>query len=191
MNPRAAESEPSARAPQITPAVPSEPPVFSHGTPPIQAMLESQILVLFRKPDAPMQAALPGGSVCSTGHQEIDSNLTSHSEVTPPQRSGIRTARLRLQGVRADMRFGKIQIIARAEGRHFESGGAPDLYLGSADWMPRNRYERVEVMFPVKDAGQRERVTGILLHYLKDTAKSRMLHAMANIFAPSRAKLPG
>src|SRR6266478_2941084 len=44
MNPRAAQSEPSARAPQITPAIPSEPPVFSHGTPPIQAMLESQIL---------------------------------------------------------------------------------------------------------------------------------------------------
>jgi polyphosphate kinase len=60
---------------------------------------------------------------------------------------------------------------------YFENGGAPDLYLGSADWMPRNLYERVEVMFPVKDPGHRERVVSILQNYLKDTAKSRMLHS--------------
>ena len=34
---------------------------------------------------------------------------------------------------------------------YFENGGRPELYLGSADWMPRNLYERVEVMFPLKD----------------------------------------
>jgi polyphosphate kinase len=60
---------------------------------------------------------------------------------------------------------------------YFENGGAPDIYLGSADWMPRNLYERVEVMFPVKDPAARERVTEILSQYLKDTAKSRILHA--------------
>jgi polyphosphate kinase len=60
---------------------------------------------------------------------------------------------------------------------YFANGGAPDLYLGSADWMPRNLYERVEVMFPVKDIMLRERVIEILSNYLKDTAKSRMLHA--------------
>jgi polyphosphate kinase len=60
---------------------------------------------------------------------------------------------------------------------YFENGGAPDLYLGSADWMPRNLYERVEVMFPLKDPEHRGRVTAILLDYLKDTAKSRILHA--------------
>ena len=60
---------------------------------------------------------------------------------------------------------------------YFENGGSPDLYLGSADWMPRNLYERVEVMFPVKDPALRQRVIAILLDYLRDTAKSRMLHA--------------
>ena len=34
--------------------------------------------------------------------------------------------------------------------------------LGSADWMPRNLYERVEVMFPIKSAALRERKTRIL-----------------------------
>jgi polyphosphate kinase len=60
---------------------------------------------------------------------------------------------------------------------YFENGGDPDLYLGSADWMPRNLYERVEVMFPVRDPVLQHRVVEILGHYLKDTAKSRMLHA--------------
>jgi polyphosphate kinase len=63
---------------------------------------------------------------------------------------------------------------------YFENGGIPDLYLGSADWMPRNLYERVEVMFPVKDPAHRAQVTDILHEYLKDTAKSRILHANGN-----------
>jgi polyphosphate kinase len=59
---------------------------------------------------------------------------------------------------------------------YFENGGEPDIYLGSADWMPRNLYERVEVMFPVKNPVLRERVFGeILQTYLKDARKARIL----------------
>jgi len=59
---------------------------------------------------------------------------------------------------------------------YFENGGKPDLYLGSADWMPRNLYERVEVLFPVKDPVHRERIwTEILASYLADTRKARVL----------------
>jgi polyphosphate kinase len=59
---------------------------------------------------------------------------------------------------------------------YFENGGKPDLYLGSADWMPRNLYERVEVLFPVKDPAHRERIcTEILATYLADTRKARLL----------------
>jgi polyphosphate kinase len=61
---------------------------------------------------------------------------------------------------------------------YFENGGQPEIYLGSADWMPRNLYERVEVLFPLKDAGIRERVvTEILGVYLSDTCKSRLLRS--------------
>jgi polyphosphate kinase len=59
---------------------------------------------------------------------------------------------------------------------YFENGGEPDIYLGSADWMPRNLYERVEVMFPVRDRSLGARVVDILQACLKDTAKSRCLH---------------
>lgn len=59
---------------------------------------------------------------------------------------------------------------------YFENGGKPEVYLGSADWMPRNLYERVEVVFPVKDPQICERVCSeILSSYLADTRKARFL----------------
>ena len=59
---------------------------------------------------------------------------------------------------------------------YFENGGQPDMYLGSADWMPRNLHERVEVMFPIKSPALRERLFGeILQSYLKDNDKARLL----------------
>src|SRR5262249_54675357 len=60
---------------------------------------------------------------------------------------------------------------------YFENAGEPEIYLGSADWMPRNLYERVEVMFPLHDPELRRRIyEEILLSYLSDTAKSRILN---------------
>jgi polyphosphate kinase len=44
--------------------------------------------------------------------------------------------------------------------------------------MPRNLYERVEVMFPIKDASLRGRIFEEILHsYLKDSEKSRILQS--------------
>jgi polyphosphate kinase len=59
---------------------------------------------------------------------------------------------------------------------YFENGGEPEIYLGSADWMQRNLYERVEVLFPLKDPQLCQRVcTEILSSYLADTRKARIL----------------
>jgi polyphosphate kinase len=59
---------------------------------------------------------------------------------------------------------------------YFANGGQEEVYLGSADWMPRNLYERVEVIFPLKDALLRERVKHeILDSYLVDNVKARVL----------------
>jgi polyphosphate kinase len=59
---------------------------------------------------------------------------------------------------------------------YFENDGKPEIFLGSADWMPRNLYERVEVLFPVKDPAHRERICNeILASYLADTRKARIL----------------
>ncbi|HUE41936.1 MAG TPA: polyphosphate kinase 1 [Candidatus Sulfotelmatobacter sp.] len=60
----------------------------------------------------------------------------------------------------------------------FENGGKPELFLGSADWMPRNLYERVEAMFPVKDTRIAQRICNeILTSYLADTRKARILNS--------------
>ncbi len=58
----------------------------------------------------------------------------------------------------------------------FENGGEPEVYLGSADWMPRNLHERVEVLFPLKNPLLRDRVMHeILAAYLADNVKARFL----------------
>jgi polyphosphate kinase len=59
---------------------------------------------------------------------------------------------------------------------YFGNGGNEEIYLGSADWMPRNLYERVEVLFPLKDPLLRERVRHeILAAQLADNLKARIL----------------
>ena len=59
---------------------------------------------------------------------------------------------------------------------YFANGGEDEVYLGSADWMPRNLHERVEVLFPIKDAMLKQRVRGEILEaYLADNMQARIL----------------
>jgi polyphosphate kinase len=58
----------------------------------------------------------------------------------------------------------------------FGNGGKPEVYLGSADWMRRNIYERVEVMFHLKNPVLcNQVVTEVVEPYLADTDKTRIL----------------
>jgi polyphosphate kinase len=60
----------------------------------------------------------------------------------------------------------------------FGNGGKTELYLGSADWMHRNIYERVEVMFHVRNEELCKQVFGEVIEpYLADTEKTRILLA--------------
>ncbi len=59
---------------------------------------------------------------------------------------------------------------------YFGNGGQPEVFLGSADWMPRNFDRRVEVVFPVDDKACRQRlIDEILAVTLLDDAKARVL----------------
>jgi polyphosphate kinase len=59
---------------------------------------------------------------------------------------------------------------------YFEHGGAPKVFLGSADWMPRNFFRRIEVIFPVEDPALRDRIVNqILATHLADNAKASIL----------------
>ena len=59
---------------------------------------------------------------------------------------------------------------------YFSNAGEEEIYMGSADWMPRNLYERVEVLVPLRDEMLRERVRHEILDaYLADNRKARIL----------------
>jgi polyphosphate kinase len=83
-----------------------------------------------------------------------------------------------LRGISSRIRVRSIvgRFLEHSRVFYFENGGHPEVYLGSADLMPRNLYERVEVLFPLKDPQLRARVVSeILPAYLTDTRKARLL----------------
>ena len=55
----------------------------------------------------------------------------------------------------------------------FENAGKPELYLSSADWMPRNFFRRVETCFPIEDPALRTQIEQMLDVYWKDNVKAR------------------
>ncbi len=55
----------------------------------------------------------------------------------------------------------------------FENGGRREVYLGSADLMPRNLNRRVELLFPVEDNGLKRRLVSILELMLADNHNAR------------------
>ena len=61
---------------------------------------------------------------------------------------------------------------------YFENACQPEVFLGSADWMPRNLFRRIEVVFPVEDGNVRERIIReVLAVSLADNVKARFLSA--------------
>lgn len=58
---------------------------------------------------------------------------------------------------------------------YFENDGSPEIYMGSADWMPRNLDRRVEIMFPILDERLREKAMHILQVQLDDNLKAHVL----------------
>jgi polyphosphate kinase len=61
---------------------------------------------------------------------------------------------------------------------YFHNGGADDVYLASADWMPRNLFRRVEVAFPVFDSKLKKRVIAEgLMPYLHDNTQAWQMDA--------------
>ena len=59
----------------------------------------------------------------------------------------------------------------------FENGGSPELWIGSADWMPRNLRGRVEVMCRIRSEAIAQRLEEILDVYRHDDMKARWLDA--------------
>jgi polyphosphate kinase len=59
---------------------------------------------------------------------------------------------------------------------YFENGCQPEVFLSSADWMPRNFYRRIETAFPILDGNARERIVSEMLALpLADNTRARVL----------------
>jgi polyphosphate kinase len=58
---------------------------------------------------------------------------------------------------------------------YFANGGTEELYLSSADLMPRNLERRVEILFPVQDEKIRLELLDVLNAYFQDNCQARVL----------------
>jgi len=57
----------------------------------------------------------------------------------------------------------------------FENCGQPLILLGSADWMPRNLFRRIETVFPIRAPGMIEHIEEILEWFWRDNVKSQVM----------------
>lgn len=58
---------------------------------------------------------------------------------------------------------------------HFRNAGFEEVYMGSADWMPRNLDKRVEILFPIEDETLKAEIIRIMDIQLADNVKAREL----------------
>ena len=73
----------------------------------------------------------------------------------------------------------------------FENDGSEEIYMGSADWMPRNLDRRVEIMFPVLREELKDRIRRYMELELEDNLKAHVLQPDGTYEKPDRrGKLP-
>ena len=68
----------------------------------------------------------------------------------------------------------------------FENDGSDEIYMGSADWMPRNLDRRVEIMFPVIREELKERIRHYMELELMDNRKAHLLKPDGTYEKPDR-----
>ena len=92
---------------------------------------------------------------------------------------GICCLRPGLKGVSETIEVVSIvdRFLEHARIYHFRNGGDEQVYLASADWMPRNLDLRVELLFPVEAPEGRAKVLQALEVAFQDNVKTRRLQA--------------
>ena len=68
----------------------------------------------------------------------------------------------------------------------FENDGAEEIYMGSADWMPRNLDRRVEILFPVVCEAPKDRIRNYMELELEDNLKAHVLQPDGTFEKPDR-----
>lgn len=91
---------------------------------------------------------------------------------------GICCLRPGMEGISENIRVVSIvgRFLEHSRIIYFGNGGEEEIYLSSADWMPRNLNRRVETMFPVEDPDNKRILKEVLDIYLTDNKKARILN---------------
>lgn len=93
---------------------------------------------------------------------------------------GICSLRPGIPGVSENIRVISIvdRLLEHSRILVFGEGESAQVFLSSADWMPRNFYRRVEVMFPIESPALKKRILReILPAYLSDNVRARALNS--------------
>jgi polyphosphate kinase len=69
------------------------------------------------------------------------------------------------------------QLLEHSRIFRFENAGYPKIYMGSADWMPRNLDRRVELVFPIEDPDLKQRAFDILDLMLSDNINAQKMQS--------------
>jgi polyphosphate kinase len=155
--------------------------------------LHARIQQLIRREAAKARRGLPSGitiKVNSLVDRETILNLYHASRCGVPIQLIVRGICALVPGVKGLSETIRVRSVV---GRFLEhsriyhflnAGGEPTVLLGSADWMPRNFFRRIEVVFPVRDRILRQRVTDeILAVLLADDHDARELRP-SGAYAP-------
>lgn len=117
----------------------------------INSLVDADIIVLLyeaSKANVPVRLIIRGICCLIPGIEGVSENITVHSIVG--------------------------QLLEHSRMFRFENGGEPQMYLGSADWMPRNLDRRVELVFPVEDEDIHKRCDDIIELMWKDNVNTRI-----------------
>ena len=92
---------------------------------------------------------------------------------------GICCLRPQVPGVSKNIRVRSIvgRFLEHTRSYYFHNDGTEQVFCASADWMDRNLYRRIEVMFPILDPALKRRVIGDLQTYLADNTEAWELNA--------------
>lgn len=78
------------------------------------------------------------------------------------------------------------QLLEHSRIFRFENAGNPKVYMGSADWMPRNLDRRVELVFPIEEPDLKQRALEMLDLMLRDNVNTRVMQEDAKYVPISR-----
>lgn len=146
--------------------------------------LREQMIELIRRETENAKQGRPAGIIAKMNRladAEICRALYEASQAGVPVRlivRGICTLRPGIKGLSENIQVRTIvgRLLEHSRVYWFENAGDPQVYTGSADWMPRNLDRRIEVLAPVREHKIKRYLRETFLEsYLRDNVKAREL----------------